>query len=120
MNLDTRPKRRPSQLLGGVLMTMTLLGSSGCYKATFVDDPRTAKREATHDEWTDHYVFGLIGDEQFDTNRWCPSGTGTVRTGGNAGTTTLTIITLGIYAPRKVYVTCNEPERVAARTETKP
>jgi hypothetical protein len=89
---------------------------AGCYKATFVETPEAAKREPTHDEWTDHYVFGLVGDEEYDTREFCPGGAEAVRTGGNASTTTITILTLGIYAPRKVYVTCHEPKRLASKT----
>jgi hypothetical protein len=120
MNRYSPAARRIAHKLGGVLIAASLLGTTGCYKATFVEDPRAAKQEPTYDEWTDHYAFGLIGDEQYDTRKWCPEGTGAVRTGGNAGTTTLTILTLGIYAPRKVYVTCDQPQQIAYKTEKKP
>jgi hypothetical protein len=84
----------------------TLASTAGCYKATFVEDPSALKREPSHEEWANHYVFGLVGDKEYDVRQWCPNGTGVARTGGNVGTTMLTIVTIGIYAPRKVYVTC--------------
>ena len=88
-------------------------------KATFVDDPSVAKKDPTHEEWTDHYALGLIGNEKYDVREWCPNAAGRVRTGGNAGTTVVTIATLGIYAPRKVYVTCESKEMSATNTVTR-
>ena len=88
-------------------LLVTATSTAGCYKATFVEDPRLAKQEPTHEEWADHYAFGLIGDKDYDVTQWCPEGAGVVKTGGNVGTTALTVVTIGIYAPRKVYVTCD-------------
>ena len=88
----------------------------GRYKATFVENPSAAKREPTHEEWSNHYVFGLVGDKEYDTRDWCPNGIAMARTGGNVGTSSLTIVTLGIYAPRKVYVTCADGQVAAAET----
>jgi Bor protein len=94
--------------------------TAGCYKATFVKSPDAVKRNPTHEEWTHHYVFGLVGDEKYDVRQWCPNGTAAVRTGGNAGTTALSIVTLGIYTPRKVYVTCDLPKATASNAEVRP
>lgn len=94
----------------------TLAMTSGCYKATFVEDPSAAKREPTHEEWSNHYVFGLVGDKEYDTRQWCPEGAAATRTGGNVGTSALTLVTLGIYAPRKVYVTCGSSELAATQS----
>lgn len=89
---------------------LAVVVTGACYKATFVADPGSTKRATTHEEWTHHYVFGLVGeDTTYDVRRWCEGEAGVVRTGGNAGTVLATIFTLGIYAPRKVYVTCGEP-----------
>ena len=119
MNRYAERVRHVSLKLGGAAILASMLGATGCYKATFVENPQAAKSKPTRDEWTNHYVFGLVGDEEYDTREWCPNGTAAVRTGGNAGTTTLTILTLGIYAPRKVYMTCNKPAQIASRTEKK-
>jgi len=94
--------------LGVALALATLSSTAGCYKATFVEDPSAARQEPTHEEWSNHYVFGLVGDKEYDTREWCPDGVSMARTGGNVGTSALTIVTLGIYAPRKVYVRCAE------------
>jgi hypothetical protein len=95
-------------LLGIAVALATLASTTGCYKATFVEDPSALKRQTSHEEWADHFVFGLVGDKEYDVRQWCPNGTGMARTGGNVGTTTLSIVTLGIYTPRKVYITCQD------------
>jgi len=102
--------------IGLALALATLSSTAGCYKATFVEDPSAAKREPTHEEWSNHYVFGLVGDKEYDTRQWCPDGVSMARTGGNVGTSALTIVTLGIYAPRKVYVTCAGSQVASAET----
>jgi hypothetical protein len=102
--------------IGLALALATLSSTAGCYKATFVEDPSAAKREPTHEEWSNHYVFGLVGDKEYDTRDWCPNGVSAARTGGNVGTSALTIVTLGIYAPRKVYVTCADSQVASAQT----
>jgi Bor protein len=105
----------------GVLLASgaLLLCASGCYKATFYDNPRVSKGEE-HEQWTDFFVFGTVGTEHIDVKQFCPTGEAAlVRTGGNVGTGLVGALTIGIYTPRKVYVTCaaNGPARSARRLE---
>jgi hypothetical protein len=106
--------------LGLALVTgALLLGTSGCYKATFYKDASAVKGEE-HEEWTDFFVFGMVGSEQIDVKKFCSNGDAAViRTGGNVGTGLVGALTIGIYTPRKVYVTCaaGGPARTARRLE---
>jgi len=86
------------------LVASLLLGTNGCYKATFIN-PAVVPGE-THEEWTDFFIVGLVGKEEFDVREFCPGEAAKVATGGNFLTDLVTVVTLGIYAPRKVYVTC--------------
>jgi hypothetical protein len=87
--------------------------TAGCYKATFYRDPQVTSGDR-HEEWTNFYVFGLVGSEVIDVRRYCPpNAVATVRTGGNLGTGVVSVITLGIYTPHKVYVTCAAPAHAA-------
>jgi len=121
--MDVKTKKTSAALgmpaLGIAAVLLTAASSTGCYKATFVDDASATKKDPTHEEWTDHYAFGVIGNEDYDVRQWCPEGTGMVRTGGNVGTTAVTVVTIGIYAPRKVYVTCESPKMTANNTVTR-
>lgn len=98
------------------LALVALLGSTGCYHATFFPDPSLARGQ-THEEWSDFFVFGLVGDEHFDTRSFCPSQeVAMVRTGGNFATGLVSALTIGIYTPRKLYVSCAAAPGVAARS----
>lgn len=90
-----------------LLFCALALGATGCYRATFIRDP-SATRGVEKDKWADFFIFGLVGEESFNARDFCPDGrVAEVRTGGNFGTGLVSFLTLGIYAPRKVYVTCD-------------
>src|SRR5438045_482160 len=92
----------------------------GCYKATFVRDPEAIKG-VQQDKWVDFFIFGLVNEQTFGTHEFCPGGRiAQVQTGGNFGTGIVSLLTLGIYTPRKVWVTCAADaagSRPAARLE---
>lgn len=96
-----------SRWVTGLALAATLTASSlstGCFKATFIDPNATAGVE--HEEWTDFYLFGLVGTEEYDVRQFCQGPVAMVRTGANFGTGVISVLTLFIYMPRKVYVTC--------------
>lgn len=123
------------------LAAASVLALGGCFKATFVADPSmanlgTAPEESaargptgepvrvtkpvtgwSSDEWHSFWLFGLVGTADVDARAVCPQGAAVVRTGGNVGTTLVTIATLGIYAPRKVYVRCHRAPGSPAPTD---
>lgn len=80
--------------------------TSSCYKATVVNDQVVTTSDPTYEEWTDFFIFGLVGTEDFDVRSHCNGPAGKVRTGGNAGTWVVSVLTIGIYTPRKVYIHC--------------
>ncbi len=84
------------------------LWTAGCHKTTFVQTPSDLVREPTRVVGCNHYFFGLVGDREFDARASCPGGVAVVRPGGAVETGVSTILTLGIYAPRKVYLTCSD------------
>jgi len=87
-----------------------LLATAGCYKATFLRDTK-AVRGVERDRWADFFLFGLVGEETIDVAQFCPKGrVAEVQIGGNFGTGLVYALTLGIYTPRKVYVTCAADE----------
>ncbi|MFL5445964.1 MAG: Bor/Iss family lipoprotein [Myxococcales bacterium] len=93
-----------------------LLGTAGCYKATFLRDTN-AIRGVERDKWADFFLFGLVGEVTIDVAEFCPRGrVAEVQTGGNLGTGVIYALTLGIYTPRKVYVTCAADQAGQARS----
>ena len=54
-----------------------------------------------------YFLYGVIGDGEVDVRDHCESGRAhEVRIGENFLTLGASIITLGIYTPRRVVVTC--------------
>jgi hypothetical protein len=93
-------------LLHKIGLIVCLLPLAGCHRVTFVRDANAVAGEQ-HEEWTDFFLFGLVGKEQVTVEEFCPGGNASVvRTGGNVATGLVGGLTLGIYTPRKVYVTC--------------
>lgn len=72
-----------------------------------------AGASSIRERWLPSFVFGLFGDTAVDVRDVCPSGVASaVSVGSNAGTVAVTVLTLGVYAPRKVWVACApEPKR---------
>ena len=96
-----------------------LLATSGCYKAPFHKNASVVKGQE-HEQWTDFFVFGMVGTEEIDVKQFCANGDAAViRTGSNVATGVLSVLTIGIYTPRKVYVTCaaGSPTRTARELE---
>jgi hypothetical protein len=85
----------------------------GCYKASFYRDPSVV-RGREHDEWSDFFVFGTVGKQDYDVSQFCPAEVAEVRTGGNFATGLVSVVTIGIYTPRKVYVTCADDKSARA------
>jgi hypothetical protein len=78
--------------------------TSGC-AATLVDPRVPAGAEKS--EWVDFYLFGIVGQEEVDVRDLCPTARAReVHVGSNVATFGLSVVTLGIYTPRKVTVTC--------------
>ena len=95
------PRRSRFSIL---LFALSLLPLAGCYKATFVNP--TVPPGPVIERWTDFYLYGLVGHEEVDVRLLCPGEVAAIRTGGNVATEIVTGLTFGIYAPRKLYVTC--------------
>ena len=88
------------------LLLLLLIGQAGCYRASFYTDPKLV-RGLEHDQWTSFFVFGLVGTQEIDVRNFCEGRPiAEVKTGGNFATSLVSAVTLGIYTPRKVYVTC--------------
>lgn len=105
-------KRATQRLSRLVAVWWGCLGASGCYRVTLVDDgfyPRA--RTPDHEEWTSFWAFGLVGQAELDIRRYCGGPAARVRTGGNAATGIVAVLTLGVYTPRKVYIYCSRTAR---------
>lgn len=93
-------------LLSWVACCALTCGLTGCYKATFYQSANAIPGDR-HEEWSDFFIFGLVGNERFDVRAFCGHDElAEVRTGSNLATTLVSALTIGVYTPHKVYVTC--------------
>ena len=98
-----------------LLSALLALGLSGCFQTTFVN-PGVPEGEE-HDPWVNFFMFGLAGEAEVDVRDFCPGEVASVGVGQNGGTWIVSLLTLGIYTPRKVYITCAAEGPAAASAE---
>src|SRR5687767_12842080 len=56
-----------------LLATLLAVAATGCYKATFISNPRVVKG-ADHDQWNSFFLWGLVGEESLDVRQFCSGG----------------------------------------------
>ena len=65
---------------------------------------------AAHEHWVPGYAFGLWGKADLDVRDDCPTtGAESVRIGTTWSTLLVSVITVGMYTPREVRVSCRAP-----------
>src|SRR6188472_2915764 len=93
----------PNLARASLIAFALLLGGCG-YTYHFVDG--NTLRGEEHNEWASYFLFGIIGDHEIDVRESCPEGVHEITTGNNFLTWFLSVITIGIYTPRKVNIWC--------------
>lgn len=87
-------------------LALALCCLSGCFKSTFVYN--SAGGAQVLEETRTHKFFGLSGPSKIlRADRMCPAGVASVETKASFGNLCLSCVTLQIYTPRTVVVTCN-------------
>src|SRR5258706_6326873 len=77
---------------------------AGCSTATF-SAPRFAGSER-HDVWLHHYLYGLVGQRELDSRRFCARGVAKIQVFESGSSLSLSILTLGVYTPVMARITC--------------
>ncbi|MCA9647769.1 MAG: hypothetical protein H6718_33015 [Polyangiaceae bacterium] len=113
---------RPS-LQRPLLLLALGFATTGCFRVSYVDHAAEAKKspgvEATEKAfWQHNAVFGIIKlSDDLDARDVCGAPPERVQTAGDLLTSGLSLITVGVYSPRKIYVTCPEPGPQRATAE---
>jgi hypothetical protein len=85
-----------------VLCAALLIG--GC-AATF-QEPKLARAD-DHSVWASYYLLGTVGRTELDVRDYCPSGHASeIETGADLLTLAVSVVTIGFYTPRRVWITC--------------
>jgi hypothetical protein len=95
-----------SELSRAVRAAALALGAGALACAATFQEPRHPRAES-HSVWASYFVVGLIGKNDVDVRDHCKSGRASeIETGTDFGTLVVSLLTIGIYTPRRVLVTC--------------
>ena len=86
-----------------VLVMVTLLAA--CFHQV-VQTGRAPGPVIVEKEWVKTWIFGIIAADPIDVRKECPSGVATVETQSSLPNSLVGLVTLGIFTPQSVKITC--------------
>jgi hypothetical protein len=95
-------------------VAFALLGS-GCYHAT-VDTGRAPSNVTIEKAWASGWIYGLVPPSTLETAQKAPSGVAKLETQLSFANQLVNFLTLGIYTPMSIKVTCASGGRADAPT----
>jgi Bor protein len=87
------------------VLALASLASTACYHAV-VETGRTPGSTVIVKPWTNTFIFGLVPAAEISTAAQCPSGVARVETQQSFVNGLVGVVTLGIYTPQEVRITC--------------
>jgi hypothetical protein len=83
---------------------------AGCYHAT-VETGAAPATEVIHQSFASSWIYGLVPPKTVETESRCPKGVAKVETQHSFVNQLVGFLTLGIYTPMEIRVTCATAER---------
>jgi len=94
------------------LFLFFLLCTTGCYRATFVNDAVVPSLHEVSESHTQAYLFwGVLGDGEVDVRWTCTYDAYRITWAAHGFDIALTVATLGLLATRSVTIECGVPRR---------
>jgi hypothetical protein len=110
-------ERTPMRPRTGLLL-IGMIATSGCYHAT-IDTGVTPSQVVVRKPWASGWLFGLVPPSTTATMAQCPAGVAKVETKLSFLNGLVSTLTMSIYTPMSVRVTCAAgPEAPAVSTAT--
>ena len=100
-------KHRRSLLFGFSIVVL-----SGCYAAT-IETGKTPSTRVIENNWATGWIYGLVPPKVIETANKCPGGVAKVQTMLSFENQLVQVLTLGIYAPMTIRVTCAVPQETS-------
>jgi hypothetical protein len=94
---------RSSTLLAAVVAL------SGCYHAT-IETGLPPGTQTLEQPWASSWVYGLVPPETVEAASRCPNGVARVETRQSFVNGLVALLTIGIYTPMEIMVTCAGPD----------
>lgn len=90
-----------------IIASLILAGAvlPACYHAT-IDTGLNPGTQVVGDKWANGWIFGLVPPDLFEAGEECSSGVARVETQLSFLNQLVNLITLGIYTPMQIDVTC--------------
>jgi hypothetical protein len=88
-----------------VLLCAVALAGGACYHAT-VETGATPATQTVEKGWASGWIYGLVPPSTVETASRCPNGVARVETQVSFGNQLVAFLTLGIYTPMSIKVTC--------------
>jgi len=88
-----------------VLLAFMALGAIGCHHAT-IDTGLKSSTEVIHEPFAASWIYGLVPPSTISAAVKCPHGVAKVETQRSFLNSLVTFITIGIYSPMEIKVTC--------------
>ena len=92
------------------LALVLALGVSACFHAT-IETGLPAGPDKIENKWAHSFLGGLVPPETIETMEKCPNGVARVETRHSFLNQVANAITMGIYTPMEIIVTCAESRR---------
>jgi hypothetical protein len=89
-------------------IAFALLLAAGCYHAT-VDTGLNPSPTTIEKPWAAGWIYGLVPPSTVETVQKCPNGAAKVETQVSFANQVVNFLTLGIYTPMEIKVTCAAP-----------
>ena len=90
----------------------TLIGLAACYHAT-IDTGLPPSPQVVDKPWASGWIYGLVPPKTIETMAKCPNGVSKVETQLSFVNQLVNFLTLGIYTPMSIKVTCASGSRAA-------
>jgi hypothetical protein len=97
-----------------MLVLVAAAMSTGCYHAT-AHTGRTPAAVKVEKRWANSWIYGLVPPQPVNAAQACPSGVAQVDTQLSLTNQLVGFLTLGIYTPMEIVVTCAQPSGLGAR-----
>jgi Bor protein len=88
-----------------VPVALAVLASTACFHQV-VQTGRPASQTVIDKPWVTTWLWGLVAAEPIEARPLCPSGVATVTTEMSFLNGLASVVTLGIYSPQHVMITC--------------
>jgi hypothetical protein len=90
---------------GLVPVALAVIASAGCFHQV-VQTGRPPGQTVIDKPWVSTWIWGLVAAEPIEAQPLCPSGIATVTTEMSFLNGLASVVTLGIYSPQHVMITC--------------